>query len=163
MSQDFRPHTIHVNYEASPDGVVRNYRLKKPVGIVNSHGYLLFGAGKKKYLCHRKVYECHKGLIKDGFVIDQIDSNPRNNALSNLQCITESENLRKGKNGKCSKQSKSIKSFDETTHEERIFQSMNAAGNYFDICTPSVRYVAENITKSAYSKRFKNRIQFSYI
>ena len=47
MSQDFRPHPVLANYEASSDGVVRNRRLKKPVGIVNNYGYLLFGAGKK--------------------------------------------------------------------------------------------------------------------
>ena len=52
MSQDFRPHPVLVNYEASPDGVVRHRRLKKPVGVVDNHGYLRFTAGKKKYYCH---------------------------------------------------------------------------------------------------------------
>ena len=45
MSQDFRPHPILVNYEASSDGVVRNRRLKKPVGIVNNTRYLRFAVG----------------------------------------------------------------------------------------------------------------------
>ena len=58
MSQDFRPHPVLVNYEASSDGVVRNSRLKKPIGWVSKMRYLMFTAGKKKYLCHRIVYEC---------------------------------------------------------------------------------------------------------
>ena len=95
MNQDFIPHPVLVNYEASPDGIVRNRRLKKPVGIVNNMGYLIFTVGGKSYLCHRIAYECHNGLIKDGSVIDHIDSNPRNNSISNLQCITQSENTKK--------------------------------------------------------------------
>ena len=67
MSQDFRPHPVLVNYEASSDGVVRNCRLNKLVGSVNNSGYLRFSAGKKKYLCHRIIYEAFYGLIKDLF------------------------------------------------------------------------------------------------
>jgi len=70
MNQDFRPHPVLVNYEASIDGVIRNSRLKKPVGVLNNHGYLRFGAGKKNYYCHRIIFECHNGLIKDSLVID---------------------------------------------------------------------------------------------
>ena len=47
MSQEFHPHPILVNYEASRDGIVKNRRLKKPVGFVSNTGYLRFGAGKK--------------------------------------------------------------------------------------------------------------------
>ena len=92
MSQEFKPHPVLVNYEASCDGVVRNCRLKKPVGFVDNHGYLMFSAGKNKYYCHRIIYECHKGLIKDGLVIDHIDFNPQNNSLENLQFFTQREN-----------------------------------------------------------------------
>ena len=95
MSQDFRPHPVLVNYEASPDGVIRHRRLKKPVGIVSNAGYLIFTAGKKKYYCHRIIFECFYGLIIDGFVIDHIDSNPQNNSLSNLQAVTQSQNTKK--------------------------------------------------------------------
>ena len=56
MSQDFRPHPVLVNYEASRDGVIRNRRLKKPVGIVSNRGYLRFTVGKKSYYIHRIVY-----------------------------------------------------------------------------------------------------------
>ena len=77
MSQDFKPHPVLVNYEASRDGVVRHRILKNSVGVVNNRGFLMFNPGKKKYICHRIAYKCHNELIKDGFVIDHIDSNPQ--------------------------------------------------------------------------------------
>ena len=79
MNQDFRPHPVIVNSEASFDGVVRHRRLKEPVGRVNNRGYLQFTAGKKKYYCHRFAYECHNGLIKDGFVVDHKNGNKTDN------------------------------------------------------------------------------------
>ena len=163
MSQDFRPHPVLVNYEASSDGVIRNSRLKKPIGRVNNRGYLMFGAGKKKYYCHRIAYECFYGLIKSGLVIDHIDSCPLNNKVKNLQAVTQSENIKKGLTGKNSKHPKRpVKSVDLETNEEKVFQSMNSAEKYFDICRSSVRFVAEGIQKSAISKRNDHRIKFSY-
>ena len=162
MNQDFRPHPILANYEISAEGIVRNRRLKKPVGTVNNQGYLRFTAGRKRYLCHRIIYEAFNGLIKDGDVIDHKDSNPLNNAISNLQCISQSENSKRGKTGRYSKRPRPVQSFDTTTNEERVFQSIYAAGKHFDICLPSVRFVAENVTKSAVSKSNGHRIKFSY-
>jgi hypothetical protein len=162
MSQEFRPHPVLVNYEASREGVVRNRRLKKPVGYINNQGYLCFGAGEKKYLCHRKIYEAFNGPIEDDLVIDHIDSNILNNRLSNLRAITQSENLKCGRSGRCSKQPRPIQSFDITTNEKRVFQSIYAAGKHFDINPSSVQKVAEGIYKTARSKESGNRIKFSY-
>ena len=163
MSQDFQPHPVLVNYEASHDGVVRNRRLKKPVGVVSNTGYLRFTVGKKRYHNHRIVIECFYGLIKDGFVIDHKNGIKTDNSLSNLRVVTQSENTQMGKTGKHAKQPMNVKSFDLETNEQKIFQSMNEASRYFDICMPSVRFVAENITKTARSMRTGHRIQFSYI
>ena len=164
MSQDFKSHPVLVNYEASRDGVVRHRRLQKPVGWVNNTGYLMFSAGKKKYYNHRIVYECYFGLIKDGLVIDHIDSCTLNNKLENLQAVSQSQNTKKGRTGTCNSVGKRIvESFNTVTNEKKIFQSMNAAGKHFGICMPSVRRVAENITKSAISKETGHKIQFIYI
>jgi len=162
MNQDFRPHPILVNYEFSADGVVRNRRLKKPIGFVNNQGYLQFGVRGRIYYVHRVVYEAFNGLIKDGNVIDHIDSNPLNNAISNLQCISQKENTKKGKTGKYPKRPRGVKSFDTTTNEERVFHSMNAARKHFDICSSSIRNVAEGVYQTAISKLNGRRIKFSY-
>ena len=96
MDQEFRPHPVLVNYEASRDGVIRHCKLKKLVGWVNNMGYLIFNAVEKKYLCHRIIYEAFYGLIKDGFVIDHIDSKPQNNSLENLQSVSQRHNTKRG-------------------------------------------------------------------
>jgi len=162
MEQEFRPHPLLVNYEASRCGIVRHRRLKKPLGFVNNSGYMCVTVGGKNYLCHRMIFECYRGLIEDGRVIDHIDANRLNNCLENLQAISQSENSKRGRTGKGLKHPRSVQSFDTVTHEKRVFKSMYAAGKHFDICLPSVRYVAEGITKSAISKKNGNRIKFSY-
>ena len=162
MSQEFRPHPVLVNYEASREGVVRNRRLKKPVGVVSNQGYLRFGAGGKMYLCQRIIYETFNGLIEDDLVIDHVDSDPLNNSLSNLQAISQSENVKRGRTGENSNHPRPVQSFDITTNEKRVFQSMYSAGKYFGICSHSVRCVAEGITKTALSKKNGNRVKFSY-
>ena len=151
------------NYEASRDGIVRNRRLKKPVGVVSNAGYLRFAAGRKKYLNHRIAYECFNGLIEDGFVIDHKKNNKNDNSLQNLQAVTQSQNTKKGETGKYGKQKRPVVSFDTETNEQKTFHSMNAAAKYFDICTPSVQKVAEQIYKSATSKKNGHTIQFKYI
>ena len=162
MEQEFRPHPVLVNYEASRDGVVRNRRLKKLIGYVTNMGYMQFTVGKKHYFCHRIIYETFNGLIEDDLVIDHIDSDPLNNRLENLQAISQSENTKRGRTGKCSKQPRPVISFDITTNETRVFQSTYAAGKHFDIQRFSIRCVLEGITKSAISKKNGNRIKFSY-
>ena len=143
MSQDFKPHPVLVNYEASADGVVRHRRLKKPVGFLSNQGYLRFFAGLKKYHCHRFVYECHNGLIEDGLVIDHINGDNTDNSILNLQAISQRENIRKGKIKNRVNAARGVKSFDTITHEERVFPSMNPAAKYFDICMPSVRFAVK--------------------
>ncbi len=45
--KEFVRHPIYTNYEASKDGVIRNCRLKKPVGSIDNAGYFRFNIGKK--------------------------------------------------------------------------------------------------------------------
>ena len=127
MEQEFRPHPVLVNYEASPDGVIRNRRLKKPVGWVNNMGYLMFGAGKKKYLCHRAIYEAFNGLIEDGFVIDHKNGVKTDNSLDNLEAVTQSQNTKRGRTGTCkSVGRRPVKSFDRHQRGKNI--SINECG-----------------------------------
>jgi hypothetical protein len=56
-----------------------------------------------------------------------------------------------------------IQSVNTETNEEIIFPSMNAAGKYFDINSRSVQYVANNITKSALSKKYEQKISILFV
>ena len=43
----------------------------------------------KNYYIHRFEWECIKGVIPEGFVIDHIDSNKTNNKIENLQLLSQ--------------------------------------------------------------------------
>lgn len=66
-------------------------------GRINNKGYLhycLSKNGKSKfYLAHRLVWEAFRYKIPDGLVINHLDSNPLNNCLSNLECVTQQKNM----------------------------------------------------------------------
>ena len=47
---------------------------------------------------HRKIYEMHYGKIPKGFHIHHIDSNPLNNNIDNLICISEEDHKNIHKN-----------------------------------------------------------------
>jgi hypothetical protein len=163
--KEFVRHPVYANYEASRDGVIRHCRLKKPVGSLNKFGYFRINMnGNKNYFSHRFIYECYFGVVKDGFVIDHFDGNPKNNNLSNLQTITPSQNSRRGNTGRCKLFGKrAIKSINVETDQEMTFPSINAAARYFSIHPQSVQFVANNITKSAFSKKYNQWIIFKYI
>lgn len=64
----------------------------KQVEIYNGSG------SKKRVYLHRFVYETWIGDIKDGYEIDHIDFNPRNNNLLNLRALPIKENRGRKKN-----------------------------------------------------------------
>ncbi len=157
---EFVSHPIITNYEANRNGIIRNCRLKKPVGYVNNAGYLAFNTkGNKHYLSHRFVIECFLGPIKDGYVVDHINNCKVDNSIQNLRVITQSENCRFGKTGGA-RFAKAIKSVNKEFGDEIIFKSIYSASKYFNIAPSSIQSVAEGITKSAYSKTFSQSIMF---
>ena len=110
------------------------------------------------------TFECFNGLIEDGLVIDHKTGVKTDNSLQNLQAVTQSENLKKGRTGMCKLVGKrAVQSFDTITHEKEIFKTMYAAAKYFDIYPSSVRLVAEGIRITAASKLNQHKIQFQYI
>ena len=66
----------------------------------------------KNYYIHRFEWECVRGVIPEGFVIDHIDSVRTNNKIENLQLLTLVENIRKGN-------SKPITSFNIKNNKQK--------------------------------------------
>ena len=68
---------------------------------MTDQGYYQFKVNDKKlikpknYYIHRFEWECVKGVIPEGFVIDHCDSVKTNNQIENLQLLTLAENVRK--------------------------------------------------------------------
>ena len=86
---------------------------------MTDQGYYQFQINdKKKWLnqritpIHRFEWECIKGVIPEGYVVDHCDSVKTNNKIENLQLLTVSENVRKGN-------SKPIKSFNIKNNDQK--------------------------------------------
>lgn len=73
-----------------------NKKILKP--RINNKGYIhycLSKNGKSEYLlAHRIVWSAFNGEIPKKYVINHLDYNPLNCTLSNLECVTQSQNMR---------------------------------------------------------------------
>lgn len=79
--------------------VKRKYVLQDRVlpWTKNKQGYLKcylsdYGGSSRTYFKHQATWEFHNGKILDGLVIDHIDRDISNNALSNLRMVTTRTN-----------------------------------------------------------------------
>lgn len=84
-------------YEISSCGRVRNIKTNRLLKIDDFQKYQRVSLNDKKhYYLHRMVYcTFNNDFNLEGFVIDHIDNNPKNNKLDNLQKITQQENCLK--------------------------------------------------------------------
>lgn len=81
-------------YSVSNKGRVINNRTNRLLALDNCQKYVRVSFNDRKhYYVHRLVYcTFNNDYDLEGYVIDHIDSNTRNNTLENLQKITISEN-----------------------------------------------------------------------
>lgn len=81
-------------YSVSNKGRVINNKTNRLLALDNHQRYVRVSLNDKKhYYVHRLVYcTFNNDYDLEGYVIDHIDSNPKNNCLENLQKITVSEN-----------------------------------------------------------------------
>ena len=89
------------NYKVNELGEVysiKTGRKLKPRTAGVGYFQLSLGASYRAYV-HRIVYDAFYGL-KDGLVIDHINGDRSDNRLVNLQQISQSENVRRGSQGK---------------------------------------------------------------
>lgn len=68
--------------------------IGKPVGNLDSNGYLLVAMKGKRYRVHRIIYEMHNGTIPEGYQIDHINRVRDDNRIENLRLATLAENNR---------------------------------------------------------------------
>lgn len=91
-------------YEVNSNGTIfRNSKSKKQSKIVldthhSESGYyktMICRSGKsKRIMIHRVVAECWYGPCPDGYQVDHIDRNSRNNDYRNLRYATHSEQMK---------------------------------------------------------------------
>ncbi len=97
--KQFAQHFEHKSYYATTDGEVISFKGRNPKFMIqckHGRGYTQFvvsnGKDVKSYLTHRFIYECFYGEIPEGMQIHHIDHDKTNNALDNLQMVTDEEN-----------------------------------------------------------------------
>lgn len=85
-------------YAISENGEVFSKKGKKLCQWKDNMGYkqvVLYKEGKRYYKrVHRLLYEAFYGRIPNNLLINHIDSQKDNNTLSNLELVTNSENIK---------------------------------------------------------------------
>ena len=129
-------------------------------------------SGQKACYVHRFVWECFKGVIPEGKVIDHINNNKEDNRLCNLHLITQQQNCKKSakdrdysfaahnhENKKC------VKAINKDTNEVTYYYSMSAVQQHLNINAGIVKMVAEGLNncKSGFSKKDGHSYTFQYI
>ena len=159
----FYRHPFSEEYLASKCGKILSLKWNKK-RILKLHklrnNYLNFKLCEnnihKEYSVHRFVYECFKGTIPKGMEIDHCDFDRKNNTISNLQLLNHKENVRKSI---CKK----VISFNIETQEEKIFDSIKEAGEYYKIDSSSISAICKKKMKTSKSKKDGKRYQFFYL
>ena len=157
---------IFSKYAASKDGEILNVKtgriLKKNL---TDQGYYQFQINDKKkmikpknYYVHRFEWECVRGVIPEGFVIDHIDSVKTNNKIENLQLLTVSENIRKGN-------SKPIVSFKIKNNKQKNYESITSASLELDISFSIISNICRKVKyyKTVISKKDGDRYTFEFL
>jgi hypothetical protein len=96
---------------------------------------------------HTLVYEHFIGDIPQGYIIDHIDENKSNNHISNLQIMTQSQNLKKTMSiNHTHKSIINIEAIDTLTNEILTFPNKRQFFNHFNI---TIGYYDYHIYKSS--------------
>jgi hypothetical protein len=118
--------SLYFLYEINENGtILRNVKSKKNIKIfLDESGYYDAFINLKgvvtRVMIHKVVAECWLGDIPEGYEIDHIDRNSRNNHYSNLRYITY--------NKICI--SKPVTIVNSITKEKLCFKSISEASNY---------------------------------
>lgn len=163
-------HPKFQKYYATDNGEVFRIKGNRPLkAYPDKYGYfsIMLRLNKKthKVRLNRFVYECFKGLIPNGYVIDHIDNDSGNDSISNLQMVTQQNNIiKKFERGyKIQNKKKGVEAENVDTNIKEVFKSIYRAGKTINICSPSVRRCCEHQQRTAIQRGTGIHYKFSYI
>ena len=155
LEKKFFIHPVFSNYAASKDGEIVKVKTGRILRkIMSDKGYYKFTVNDKNwikpksYYIHRFEWECIRGVIPKGFVIDHCDSVRTNNKIENLQLLTFKKNVHKGSR-------KAIISFNIENNKQKNYDSIVSASIELDISVTSFSAICRKVgnRKSATSKK----------
>lgn len=164
-----KSHPVYSSYGADSKGNVYNKHNKKMSLHDNGNGYFYIGVfidGKLKVIrASRFIYECFNGVIEKYKVIDHIDGDKKNNAIDNLQKITQSENCKKHftKFEKTYVPAMKVEATNVDTGEKKEYKSMSSAAKDLKIQSACVRRICEGLQHMSISKEDEHKYSFKKI
>lgn len=85
-------------YKVGSNGERTEVRIRVHKGYNTLTLFSKLEGGTKNWKVSRLVYETFIGSVPDGMVIDHINNNPLRDWVTNLKCVTNSENIKKSYN-----------------------------------------------------------------
>lgn len=85
-------------YKVGSNGERTEVRIRVHKGYNTLTLFSKLEGGTKNWKVSRLVYETFIGSVPDGMVIDHINNNPLQDWVTNLKCVTNSENIKKSYN-----------------------------------------------------------------
>lgn len=129
-------------YHISNNGIIKRIKDDKLLSGILRNGYVRYNLKGKLYSTHRLVYETFIGSIPQGMVIDHIDGDKSNNELSNLRCISQSENaINAQKNGH--KGQHKVAQYDLNNNFIKEFPSFTAAAKEMGVSYAAISSAAK--------------------
>ncbi|WP_215268861.1 HNH endonuclease [Escherichia coli] len=87
----FEYYERHLIWKRSPR---RGIAAGSNAGTINNKGRVIIKLKGGMYPASRIIWEMHNGPIPEGYEIDHIDHNTRNDSINNLRLVSHVENLR---------------------------------------------------------------------
>lgn len=143
------------DYLVNEDGKIFSKKTNKEIApATNQCGYVLYclidDEGKKQTVyAHRAAYEAFVGDIIEGYEINHIDGNKKNNHYTNLNLLTHKENCNYNRDNSNNRFCKLI---DEDGNV-KYFESQKACAEYLEV-QPSI--VSKIIIKNEIPKKLEN-------
>lgn len=100
MTEVWKPVVGWPQYEASSEGRIRHahtHRVRTPWWNARFNGYQLTLGGRvryRTYFVHQVVALAFLGDCPEGYEVNHIDNDPRNNRAANLEYLTHHDNMR---------------------------------------------------------------------
>lgn len=69
----------------------------RPVGTIQTNGYVQAKVNRRPYLAHRLIYEATVGPIPEGWHIDHLNADRTDNRICNLEAVPAEENIRRAR------------------------------------------------------------------
>ena len=152
-SMEWRSIQEFPNYEVSSSGLVRNAYTKELLALQLNNGYLCVKLRhdneRKQRSVHRLVIESFLNTkIDEAMVVNHIDGNKQNNALGNLEIVTQSENVLHALSVSKTRKTTCVIQYDSNNVEVARYDSIRSAASAVGVSAANISNVLNGSQKT---------------